>query len=62
LRNGELCVPIEWICRRLLNHHASICDDVLYITDHDAELSVNMAHLIRDEILNERVGGAPAGR
>jgi poly(3-hydroxybutyrate) depolymerase len=51
LRDGQLYVPIEWICRRLLNNHASTCDDVLYITDHDAELSINMAHVIRDEIL-----------
>jgi poly(3-hydroxybutyrate) depolymerase len=52
-RNGELYVPIEWICKRLFNNHASVCDDVLYITDHDAALSINMAHIIRDEILNE---------
>ncbi|MDI4645165.1 alpha/beta hydrolase family esterase [Cohnella hashimotonis] len=50
-KDGELYVPIEWICKRLFNNHASTCEDVLYITDHDAELSLNMAHLIRDEIL-----------
>ncbi|MBO9599545.1 MAG: hypothetical protein J7559_17185 [Cohnella sp.] len=49
--NGELYVPIEWICKRLFDNHASVCEDVLYITDHDAELSLNMAHIIRDEIL-----------
>jgi poly(3-hydroxybutyrate) depolymerase len=50
-RNGELYVPIEWFVKRLFNNHTSSCDDVLYITDHDAELSLNMARLIRDEIL-----------
>ncbi len=50
-KNGELYVPIEWICKRLLNNHTTSCEDVLYITDHDAELSLNMARLIRDEIL-----------
>jgi poly(3-hydroxybutyrate) depolymerase len=49
---GELFVPIEWICKRLLNNHTSSCKDVLYITDHAAELSLNMALLIRDEILS----------
>jgi poly(3-hydroxybutyrate) depolymerase len=48
---GELYIPIEWFCRRLFNNHVSACDGVLYITDHYAELSLNMAHLIRDEIL-----------
>ncbi|WP_123043220.1 stalk domain-containing protein [Cohnella candidum] len=50
-RDGELYVPIEWVCRRLFNHHTSTCEDVLYITDHDAELSLNMARIIRDDIL-----------
>jgi hypothetical protein len=55
-RDGELYVPIEWICKRLLNQHASSCEDVLYITDHDAELSLNMAFLIREEILSSQAG------
>ncbi len=50
-KDGELYVPIEWMCKRLFNHHTTVCEDVLYITDHDAELSLNMAHIIRDEIL-----------
>ena len=49
--NGELHVPIQWICQSLFHHFASTCEDVLYITDHYAVLSKNMAHLIRDEIL-----------
>jgi len=50
-RDGELYVPIEWVCKRLFNNHTTTCEDVLYITDHDAELSLNMAHIIRNEIL-----------
>jgi len=50
-QNEELHVPIEWVCKRMFNNHTSTCHDVLYITDHDAELSLNMALLIRDEIL-----------
>ncbi|MGO4537989.1 alpha/beta hydrolase family esterase [Paenibacillus sp. 2TAB19] len=49
--NGELYLPIEWICKMLFNNHVTCFEDVLYITDHDAELSLNMALLIRDEIL-----------
>lgn len=51
-KDGELYLPIQWICQRLLNYHVSSCGDVLYITDHHAELSLHMARLIRDEILN----------
>ncbi|THF84184.1 alpha/beta hydrolase family esterase [Cohnella fermenti] len=51
LADGELHVSIEWLCRSLFNHHATSCEGVLYMTDHPAELSKNMAHLIRDEIL-----------
>ncbi|MDG0808837.1 hypothetical protein [Cohnella rhizosphaerae] len=48
---GELYIPLQWFCQQLFDHHASGCEDVLYITDHHAELSRNMALLIRDEIL-----------
>lgn len=51
-RDNELYVPIQWVCQSLFNNHASICEDVLYITDHHAALSINMAHILRDEILN----------
>src|SRR5690606_35287669 len=37
-KDGELYVPIEWICKRLFNNHATTYEVVLYITDHDAEL------------------------
>lgn len=52
-RDGELLVPAEWFCRYLFNLHVSVCDGVIYITDHFNELSVYMADLIRD-LLKER--------
>ncbi|THF84177.1 stalk domain-containing protein [Cohnella fermenti] len=48
---GQLYVPLRWIGERLYSLHVSFCDDVLYLTDHDAQLSLHMAKLIRDEIL-----------
>ncbi len=50
-RDGELYIPIEWIFQRHYNRHVSSCGDVLYLTDHYAQLSHYMAELIRDEIL-----------
>ncbi len=52
LKDGELYVPIEWICQYLFNNHVSRCENALYITDHYSELSLNMARIICDEILN----------
>ena len=52
LKDGELYVPIEWVCRKMLDNHVSRYDGVLYITDHYSELSVNMSHILRDEVLN----------
>lgn len=52
LKNGELYIPIEWLCRFLFSNHISRYDGVLYITDHPAEISINMSHLLRDEVLN----------
>ncbi|WP_141504690.1 alpha/beta hydrolase family esterase [Paenibacillus luteus] len=50
-REGELYIPIEWIFQRHYNRHVTSYGDVLYMTDHYAELSQYMAELIRDEIL-----------
>lgn len=50
-RDGELYLPIQWLLCRHLGRHASACGDVLYITDHYAELSLYMAELIQTEIL-----------
>ncbi|MBS6762993.1 MAG: hypothetical protein KH304_05345 [Clostridium sp.] len=47
-RDGELCISLEWFARFIMNMCASKCGDVLYVTDHHAELGVNMADLIRN--------------
>jgi hypothetical protein len=52
-RNGELHVSVEWFCRYLFNLQVSTCNNVVYITDHFAELSTFMADLIKD-LLNDR--------
>ncbi len=49
-RDGELLVSIEWFCRFLFDLNVSICNDVVYVTDHFAELSAFMAQLIKDEL------------
>lgn len=51
-RNGELCISLEWFTRCIMNMCASKCDDVLYVTDHHAELGVNMSDLIRNLLHN----------
>ena len=47
-REGELYIPMEWFAKYVYNLQVSSCDDVIYITDHFSELSVNMADLLRD--------------
>lgn len=47
-RSGQLLVSVEWFCRYLYNLTVTECDGVVYVTDHFAELSANMADLIRD--------------
>ena len=47
-RNGELLVGVEWFCRYIMNLQVSVCNDVVYVTDHFAELSMFMADLIKD--------------
>jgi len=47
-RNGELLVSVEWFCRALLGLNVSVCNGVVYVTDHFAELSAFMADLIKD--------------
>lgn len=51
-RNGELCISLEWFARFVMNMFASRCEDVLYVTDHHAELGVNMADVIRNLLNN----------
>lgn len=47
-RDGELLVSIEWFCRYLMNLQVSECDGVVYVTDHFAALSTNMADVLRE--------------
>jgi poly(3-hydroxybutyrate) depolymerase len=47
-RDGRLFISLEWFARDILGLHTSQCENVLYVTDHHAELSRNMAHLIDD--------------
>ena len=54
-RNGELLVSVEWFCRYFLNRTISACNDVVYVTDHFADLSFFMADLIKD-LLNDMSG------
>lgn len=53
-RNGELCISLEWFARFIINICASRFEDVLYVTDHHAELGINMADLIRHILHHER--------
>ena len=52
IRDGALCVPVEWFFQRVLGCFVSRCRDVLYITDHYVELAVHSAALIK-EILDK---------
>ncbi len=47
-QGDELYVSAEWFCKYVFNLHVSACDEVIYITDHFNELSINMADLIKD--------------
>lgn len=47
-RDQELFLPLEWVAQNLLGLRATACDGVVYVTDHHAELSTNMAALIDD--------------
>lgn len=52
-REGELCISLEWFARFIMNMCASKCGDVLYVTDHHAELGVTMAYLIGNLLHNK---------
>ena len=47
-RNGELLVSVEWFARSILGLQVSTCNDVVYVTNHWAELSYICADLIKD--------------
>ena len=48
LRDGALHISMEWICEHVLGLRASHAEGVLYVTDHHALLSRNMAYLLED--------------
>lgn len=48
VRSGILFISSEWFAERFYGMHTSFCEGVLYITDHKASLSRNMAYLIQD--------------
>lgn len=47
-RDRELYISLEWFCRSVYNLHVSVCNNVLYATDHYSALSANMADIIND--------------
>lgn len=50
-REGELLVSVEWFCRFLFNMNVSVCNGVVYATDHFAELSTFMAEIIQEQLV-----------
>jgi hypothetical protein len=51
-RGDELYVSVEWFSEYLCNLHVSICEEVVYVTDHFNKLSANMADLIKDLLVD----------
>jgi poly(3-hydroxybutyrate) depolymerase len=51
-RNGRLYISMEWFCRFAYNLQVSEFDNVMYITNHYAQISRYMAWLLQD-ILSE---------
>ena len=54
-RRDELYVSVEWFAEYVCNHHVSICEEVVYVTDHSNKLSANMADLIKDLLFDNIV-------
>ncbi len=52
-REGELLISVEWFFRYIMQMQASVCNGVVYVTDHHAELSYHMADLIKDILKGE---------
>ncbi len=53
-RDGELWVSLEWFAATLFDLHVTTHSNVVYVTDHHAQLGGNMAVLIR-ELLSAEV-------
>ena len=52
-REGELLISVEWFFRYIMGMNVSVCNEVVYVTDHHAELSYHMADLIKDLLKDE---------
>ena len=52
---------MEWFCRYFLNRAISTCNDVVYVTDHFADLSFFMAGIVLDAGPSLPVGGVAMG-
>lgn len=48
MRDGRLCIPLEWFANQVMELRTSSRDGVLYVTDHYSQLSTNMARLLSD--------------
>jgi len=51
-RNDRLYISMEWFCKFAYSYHVSEFDNVIYITDHYAQISRYMSWLLQD-ILSE---------
>lgn len=47
-RDAQLCISVEWLAAHAMNLHVSVNSNVVYVTDHHAQLSNNMARLLRN--------------
>lgn len=52
-RNGELLISVSWFAKAILGWQTSECNDVLYATDHWAELSYYAADVIKSILKDE---------
>ena len=54
-RDGQLLISLEWFAQYFFNMHVSSCNDTVYVTNHFAILSANMADLIKDILKGQPV-------
>ena len=52
-RNDGLYISIEWFCRFAYNYQVSEYDNVMYITDHYAQISRYMSWLLQDMLSDD---------
>ena len=61
-RNRKLFVSLEWFCTRICGLRISSCEQVLYVTDHDAQISRYMAWLLKDILKGTALPEQETGR